>query len=309
MVEKNTYTPNCDVFPVGSYPYKNAEQAVRYALKHTNVLPHWPQLPKKSVKEKTLEQTKLALARADFSFAKGSAAGWASTWRYLGKKPPVKEYFKTQLIGPITLFGKATAEDAEYKNWLTHMSWQISEIQKHGLKPIVVLDEPKLPSCIGTPKGYKQTLKFYKALVKKMRTMKCLVGIHCCNRVSPKFLIETGADLIHFDAFHFQSLINAARQDLQDYIREGGIVAWGMIPAQESLDANLENKIEKKFYDLLASLESIGRESELSYKKVLAQSMIAPTCGTGLVGPQQGERVIQFTTKLSARIKRRYRLS
>src|SRR4051812_35936038 len=100
-----TYTPGCDVFWVGSYPYKDPRKACRRILADSSVLLHWPQLPKRSKKEQMIEQTFLALSsRRAQGFPRGTASGWKTMLSAgQGRRG---EYFKTQIPGPITLFGK-----------------------------------------------------------------------------------------------------------------------------------------------------------------------------------------------------------
>src|ERR1044071_6041677 len=110
------YTPNCDVFWVGSYPLRDPDTASRRILKHSELLLHWPQLPKRSAKERFFEQTYASLATPSRDdFPRGYASGWSGMWRLLKakkRKSGSHPYFKTQLAGPVTLFGKLQSKAA-----------------------------------------------------------------------------------------------------------------------------------------------------------------------------------------------------
>lgn len=229
-------------------------------------------------------------------------------------KNPRIPYFKTQVAGPITLFGKlqraGTPKEKELLGyvsiWLDHAFWQIGQIKNHGLKPILVIDEPQLPTYMGPASSAqaKRTLKLLRSIVKRLKSRGALVGIHCCNRIAPSALIDLGVDLVHFDAYDFPSQIQASREKLQQFLREGGTIAWGIIPIAETLNAGLEAKLEKRLGELFLSLETRG----LPLRTVLAQSMVAPTCGTGSLTVEQSDKILNFATSLSKRLKTRYRL-
>ncbi|MEW6056921.1 MAG: hypothetical protein AB1540_09935 [Bdellovibrionota bacterium] len=277
------------------------------------MLPHWPQLPKRSKKERFLEQTVSALVHpGSDAFPRGSASGWSQMWHAM--KDSRGSYYKTQVAGPITLFGKFHGSGSKGAQkllesislWLRHAYWQIEEIKDHGLKPILVLDEPLLPTFMG-PLGSeraKRTLKLLRSIVKRLRRRGALVGVHCCNRISPSLLIDIGVDLIHFDAFYFPTQIIQAREELRRFMKDGGVVAWGIIPTNETLTSELKGKLEKNFAGILEFMES----RNLPLKSVLAQSMISPTCGTGFLTVDQNEKIVDFANSLSLEMKKRYKL-
>ena len=163
-----------------------------------------------------------------------------------------------------------------------------------------------LPTFMGasTSPRARRVLKLLRSIVKRLKKRGAIVGIHCCNRISPTTLIDLGMDLIHFDAFYFQSQITSSREQLQRFLIDGGIVAWGVVPTSEMLTPSSQGKIEKNFSDLLSAMETRG----LPLRRVLAQSMVAPTCGTGLLTIEQSDRIMAFATSLSKQLKARYKL-
>lgn len=331
------YTPNCDVFWPGSYPFKEPEPAIRRITKNPAMLLHWPQLPRRSRKERFLEQTYRALfggrkgkAKAESAasdsepdkhspsaLTKGTAAGWSAVWRAIARRK--ENYFKTQITGPVTLTVKLQEKILQGRRgknkqillrymgrWLNHAYWHIDMIRHHGFKPIVVLDEPLLPNYAGTSGSAqgRKVLRLLQSTVRRLKNRGALVGIHCCNRVSPSMLIHTGADLIHFDVYSFPSQFSRSRDQLQKFLADGGIVAWGIVPTTESLTPARRARLEKTLADVLANMEARG----LPLKKVLAQSMIAPTCGTGSLTPRDSDEIMNFATELSRELKNRYKL-
>lgn len=310
------YTPNCDVFWVGSYPAKDPEKVCRGILKNTSMLLHWPQLPKRARVERVVDQTYAALSTPDDSFPKGAATGWNAMWRLLkkSKRRSKTGFFKTQIAGPITLFGKLQAGGIKYEQklseqvslWLGHAYWQIDSIKENGFRPIVMLDEPLLPTYMGQASSArgKRTLKLLRSIVRRLKRRGAKVGIHCCNRISPATLIGLEVDLIHFDCFHFPTQTTQSRDTLREFLLRGGIIAWGVVPTAEVLNAASRTQVEKTLRDSIASMESRG----LPLRRVLAQSMVAPTCGTGLLSSEKSAEIEEFTTSLSQALKSKYQL-
>lgn len=296
-----TFEPNCDIFWPGSYPYLTATKACRQILKNENVLLHWPQLPKKSKKERMIEQTELSFKTKDGSFAKASASGFYKMLSLLIKNKRNKEYFlKTHIAGPVTLFGKINSSGSLLKKtdlWLKHAEYQISIIQEEGFIPIIVLDEPLLRS-------HSKVLRYLSKLMARLTKKKAITGIHCCNRIMPSTLIQTGADLIHFDAAQFQSLIKASHLQLQKFLKDGGFIAWGIVPTNYTPNDLLEDKIEQNFMLLIESLVS----RDLTLKQILKQSMISTTCGTGMLKQEQHLGIFECVSRISKRVKKRYKL-
>lgn len=295
------FEPNCDVFWPGSYPYTTASPACRQILKNDNVLLHWPQLPKKSKKERMIEQTELSFKTEYGSFAKASASGFSKMLSLLTKNKRNKEYFfKTHIAGPVTLFGKINSSGSLLKKtdlWLRHAEYQISTIQEEGFIPIVVLDEPLLISNA-------KVLRYLNKIMARLSKKKAITGIHCCNRIIPSTLIQTGADLIHYDAAQFQSLIKASHPQLQKFLKDGRIIAWGIVPTNFLPNDLLEDKIEQNFMLLLESLVT----RDLTMKQILKQSMVSTTCGTGMLKIDQHLGIFECVSRISKRLKKRYKL-
>lgn len=321
-VSATSYVPNCDVLWIGSYPLRDPRMACRRILKEKEVLLHWPQLPKRSVSERMIPQTLAALKTADGSFPRGTASGWSAMWTLIGKRGLKATHFKTHLTGPFTLFGRGAwgggAEAVRFRvqvqRWFRHAYWQIDRIKEHGLVPVVVIDEPLLPELI---KGTRATtdsvrprrmLGHLAAVLRRLKRRGALTGVHCCNRVAPGALIDTGADLIHFDAHHFPTQVQESLPRLREFLRQGGIVAWGIVPTTETLDAGTRTEVEKRLFSILTNLAAPGERHGLPLRAILAQSMVAPTCGTGLLSTEQSGKILEFAGTLSRQLKSLYKL-
>ncbi len=298
------FKPCCDVLWIGSYPFTDPRKACRTALSEENVLPHWPQLPKRSRLERMVEQTLAAMKTKDGTFPSGTASTWNMIFRELKRRKKEAVFFKSQIMGPLALFvGRQAGADAKGEpgmtDWNRHARSQIRQIRKHGYQPILMLDEPMLPSHV------RNGLGDLIAALKQVQEEGALAGVHCCNRISPRILAETGADIIHFDAVHYPSLLNPSKKSLQNFLRGGGVIAWGIVPTTEPVEAQQLARIEKGFLDVIQSMEGLG----LTVSKILSQSMIAPVCGTGLLKPAEALKILRATSDISKRIKSRYKLN
>ena len=81
------------------------------------------------------------------------------------------------------------------------------------------------------------------------------------------------------------------------FLARGGILAWGIVPTGDPLVVAEESatSLFGKWQDQLAVLASFG----FSEKQLMAQTFIAPSCGTGSLTPELAEKVLAMTGELS----------
>ncbi len=318
------FKPYCDVLWLGSYPLLDAKKAIKLYLNYPNIIPHWPQLPRKSNKERMLDQTIAAMEKPNGQFPMGYASGWNTAFKMLAKKKNIGPYFKTHITGPLTVYAKFGLKKSKQNKkkksfssiellmysidlWLKHAFWQIETIQEKGYIPILILDEPMLPTILSPSTGtrFSKVLKLFQSMIQRLQKKGALIGIHCCNRVSPEVLIKTGVDLIHFDTIHFNSLLMQSKEAIRNFLKEDGIIAWGIISTTDPIDNNSIQKTIKYFMEYLESLET----KSLPLKKILSLSMISPICGTGYLKPEHSQKILDTTANTSNLIKNRYQLT
>ena len=56
-------------------------------------------------------------------------------------------------------------------------------------------------------------------------------GIHCCSNTDWSFIFSLDPGIVSFDAYATTKEFLLYRDDLFTYLERGGVVAWGIVPA------------------------------------------------------------------------------
>ncbi|MDD1727864.1 MAG: hypothetical protein LUQ50_02195, partial [Methanospirillum sp.] len=151
---------------------------------------------------------------------------------------------KCQVTGPVT-FGltitdqdrRPLAYDAQYFDMLTKMlalraRWYEMLIQKTGApQTLVVIDEPYL-AALGssvmqiTPEMVRSAFEDIGSLIEGG------IGVHCCSNTDWGLLMSLQPALISLDAYGTAKELLLYRDQIRSYLEKGGIIAWGVVPAE-----------------------------------------------------------------------------
>ncbi|MDP6155421.1 MAG: hypothetical protein QF682_04690 [Candidatus Thermoplasmatota archaeon] len=221
---------------------------------------------------------------------------------------------KGQLLGPISLGLQATDQnlksliyndifrdviltDIQYKaKWL--------ELKLREICPdtIIFFDEPYLSfvdsAFCSLPKSYVKAW-----LSQCMGLLEGKKGIHCCSNTDWGFLTGLDIDIISLDAYQYGDKFLLFGDNIYEFIKRGGMIAWGIVPTSEEdiMNENVESLYER-FERLIAGLESRGIQT----KKVLSRSLITPSCGLGSSSVDTCRKAHTLTRELSHIIRERY---
>jgi hypothetical protein len=219
-------------------------------------------------------------------------------------------YVKGQSVGPVTfaagvkdLEGKSLFHDTELleavvKGLSIKALWQVRKLCTSGRKPIIFLDEPYL-SGFGSafsPIERHQVIDLLGTVITYLRERSdALIGIHCCGNTDWAMLLEAGPDIINFDAYAYMEYFLLYKNDIIRFLKNDGIVAWGIIPTSNSMENKSLEGLFAKLQEGLGRLHQWGVDSEL-----LAQrSILTPACGMGTMLPQEAKRGLDLLSRLS----------
>ena len=196
---------------------------------------------------------------------------------------------KGQIEGPITLAaylfykGRPFLSDAALFSAIAfHISqivcWQIERLKSFGLPVLLFVDEPALclQAAVGKGISEEQRLSALAAILEDARARGAFAGLHCCAERPFERMCLAKPDILSFDAHQGLELFFADRFAL-DFIRNGGWVAYGMVPTMKRLD---EITAAALFTRWLKAAALAGDPQELANR-----AMITATCGLGLLDP------------------------
>jgi methionine synthase II (cobalamin-independent) len=225
-------------------------------------------------------------------------------------------FVKGQLTGPISFGLTVTDEkkrailyhdelfDAVVKNCTMKARWQIRMLKKLHPSVIMMIDEPYL-SAFGS--GYvslsrDQVVEHIGALVEAIREEGSVPGVHCCGNTDWSIVIETGTQILNFDAdSYFQGLL-LYPDKLNDFLQKGGILAWGIVPTTERIaEASVEG-ILQAMEERLDRLCSKGFERG----RLIRQSILTPSCGLATLSEEHAEAALALASKTALSLKEKY---
>ena len=248
-----------------------------------------------------------------FAMSEQYAPGLFELVRKVGQNPEkYGSYIKGQTVGPVTF--AAGIKESEGKSVLYNPDlleavtkglaikalWQVRELGKTGKKPIIFLDEPYL-SGFGsafTPIERQEVINLIKEVIDYLRERSDgLIGIHCCGNTDWSMIMEAGPDIINFDAYGYMDTFLLYPEKIQQFLRGGGSIAWGIVPTadftgEESLEG-LNEKLEQGLNRLY--------EWGLSPETVIGNSLLTPACGMGTMKQSQADSALNLLSLLSKR--------
>jgi methionine synthase II (cobalamin-independent) len=225
------------------------------------------------------------------------------------------EFIKCQVTGPFTFCsgindseGNSILHDkvlmqAMVKGLSMKALWQLEYFKAFGKKIIMFFDEPYL-ACVGsayTPVNRNDVIDVFSELTDSLMPQDCLVGIHCCGNTDWGMLMDAGGiDIINFDAFDFQERFVLYADNLNSFLKRGGIICWGIVPTQGYSSSQTPEELSQKITSGLDILVKKGIDRQL----LLERLMISPACGLGTLDAQKAEGILSLLNQTSAFIRK-----
>ncbi len=269
-----------------------------------------------STKDQTAAMEKVYLDYVEGNFADyGLHREYASAFiEMMTRKVPSAVVLKCQVTGPVT-FGMQVVDaekrpiyyDAQLADVLSKMialkvRWCEEEIQKNtgARETLVVLNEPYLASLGSSVVPVDQeTVRSGWNDIASLATGG--LGVHCCSNTDWEFLIGLEPSLISMDAYVTAKEFLLYADTIISYMERGGIVAWGIVPADHRVYANeTVDTLYAKYLDIRAQM--CARMPEKLFD---AQSMITPSCGIRFADRDQSRIIMGAAAEISRRIRNR----
>ena len=309
------FVPAGAVTGVGSLPLVSTASAIQAVAAFSAEIPFWPQLPQLSeresiigqglgivedhleprsegygyqVKEGRIDSVLESFHRSNGQLTPKNAVGFWAFERALSSGTFDSAFaVKGQIEGPITLAaylfhrGRHFLSDpALFSAIAFHVSqiicWQIERLEAAGLPVLLFVDEPAL--CLetnaATMVSEEKMLDALAVILEDARTRGAYAGLHCCAARPLKRMLRVKPDIISFDAHEGLELFFSDSHAV-DFVHQGGIVAYGVVPTRPGVNAVDSAKI---FLRWLQAASQAGDPQELAQR-----AMITATCGLGLL--------------------------
>jgi methionine synthase II (cobalamin-independent) len=231
------------------------------------------------------------------------------------KKHSSIQFFKNQVTGPVT-FGLATVDDnkrAIYYNDVFRdvvikaitmkARWLVNKFKSFGFNQICFVDEPIL-SAFGSSTYMsvqrEDVVSGIKEVVQAVQGDGAIVGTHCCGNTEWPILIDAGVNIISFDAYEFGDTIRYYPEQIKKFLDAGGVLAWGIVPTSEKIIKETPESLVKKLEEKVENLAAKGIDKNLIWEGCL----LTPSCGTGSLPVELSEKIFQYLSEISHRLRK-----
>ncbi len=125
------------------------------------------------------------------------------------------------------------------------------------------------------------------------------LGLHCCANTDWGFVLGLAPAVVSIDAWTYGREFLLYADDVARYMEAGGVVAWGIVPADYAVFAAGTPG------SLFARFEEIRTRATETVDPDLfdRQSLITPTCGIRNAGEQEAAAIMEATASLSRRLR------
>ena len=261
-----------------------------------------------------IEENPAYLKESRFKLNKDTAMGFYSFTDTIKSQALAFTTLKGQITGPITVGlgvqdqnNRSIIYDDNLRDMLIKLltlkgRWQVSELQTytHATPPIIFIDEPGMVSFgssafMGVSK--ETVSDAVSEVIAGIQQEGGLAGVHICANGDWEPVLTSKTDIISFDSYFYFDNFILYKEPLLDFLSRGGILAWGIIPTSDPLIIRKTNSDElfAKWQSQLDHMSSLG----FSRSKLMEQTLIAPSCGTGSLTPELALKVVTLTGEVA----------
>lgn len=257
------------------------------------------------------------LQTSRFVLTAETAEGFMHFMAHTGSLLSLPAAVKGQITGPVTfttgvhdqnknaIFYNEQLRDAAVKLIALKAKWQVRQLSSLGCPVIMFFDEPALAGY-GTSEfisiSRDEITVCFEEVIEAVQSQGALAGVHVCANTDWSLVLESSADIVSFDAYSYFDRFILYPDLIKTFIESGKILAWGIVPTGNTED------IEKASADSLVALweDEIKAVRELGFarSRLLAQSLITPSCGVGSLSLDLAQKVLRLTRDVSQRLRR-----
>lgn len=225
------------------------------------------------------------------------------------------KYLKHQVTGPVT-FGLGRVDenkrsiyyneifrDIVVKAIVMKTRWLLNKFKPFGFKQICFIDEP-IFSAFGSSTYVSvqrsDVVQYLREVIDTVHEEGVIAGSHCCGNTEWTILIDAGVDVISFDAYNYGDTIGYYADRVNDFLKNGGVLAWGIVPTSEKISDENPESLIKKLEQLIENLAGKGIDKNLIWE----QCLLTPSCGTGSRSIELSDKTFHQLSEVSRLLRR-----
>ena len=246
------------------------------------------------------------------------AAGIFALEERLKTESRKRPYVKCQTTGPCSfaltvvdenkraLYYNEEFRDVIVKALAMKCRWQIRRLAPYAERVICFVDEPILAgfgSSTYVSVQRDDVVAIEGEVIEAIHADGALAGIHCCGNTEWSIPIESGVDIVSFDAFEFGETIALYPAHVRRHLEEGKVLAWGVVPTSAAIREQEVGTLAAHYERMV---ENLVERSGVDRQIVREQTLLTGSCGTGSMRVEDAERVFRLTAELSLDLRTRY---
>ncbi len=256
-----------------------------------------------------------SIEESRFAFSASTSRGFDAFLEAISQLEKCPFALKGQITGPFTMltgikdqegklsFFNPILREAVVKAISLKAFYQVKRMKELCPQVILFLDEPALAGfgssqMVGITR--EDAISDLKSVVDEVAEAGAVAGIHVCANTDWSLVMDAGITILSFDAYSYFDKLILYRDRLMRFLDEGNTIAWGLVPT-----LNTEDLLREDVSSLFDRWKRCGEEFGYDDTCLVEQSLITPSCGTGLLTIDQAERALDLTRALSLRIRGR----
>ena len=169
--------------------------------------------------------------------------------------------------------------------------WMARTLRAVAADALVVLDEPYLCSfgSAFVNVSREDVVAALEGAAAAIHAEGALCGLHCCGNTDWSLVLQTGVDVVNFDAHEYFQGLSLYPAELAAFLERGGVLSWGIVPASAAAAEIGAEGLLRELDAHLAELERKGLPRERLLAAVPAHAVVRdgqPDGGRG--GPGAG---------------------
>ena len=109
-------------------------------------------------------------------------------------------------------------------------------------------------------------------------------------------LAQSSIDIIAFDAYEFGDKIALYPDDINAFLKRGGILAWGIVPTGNPADVRKETADSLRLK--IDALTELFVTKGIDAQRVQKQILFTPSCGMGTLPVEDAQRVLELLSQI-----------
>jgi hypothetical protein len=169
-----------------------------------------------------------------------------------------------------------------------------------GVAPgaLVVLDEPYLCSfgSAFVNVSREDVMAALDGAAAAVHAEGALCGLHCCGNTDWSLVLQTGIDVVNFDAHDYFEGLSLYPRELGEFLERGGTLSWGIVPTSGAAAAIGAAALVAELRDRMGVLERKG----LPRERLRHQALLTPACGLGSRTVAEAEQALDVLVEVAA---------